>query len=410
MNKKHRKILIETAKVVVAIVLLAWVLSKTSWNDYVTTTDGKTYSLREAPPAEPKCFKVSEGFALWKKPAELDVSQVDPLKDTKGQVAKDAAGRPVYVRQGFESSIRDIDPWLLAAAMVVFLASMIVVATRWWFLLRLQEIHIRWWEAIRLTFLGNFFNNLMPSTVGGDLVKAYYVSKHKPGTAGAVLVSIFVDRVLGLTELALLAAVMILLVLGLGLEQFEKIKFSAIMVAVVIALVIFALTFLLSAKFRRVFRLDKLYQRLPIAHHIAAAGNAAELYRKRMPALLKAIGITVGAQVLGILSVALIGMSLHIHVETWVYFVYIPLIWILAAIPISLGGVGWTEKLYVDFFSAAGAGASAALAMALLARMVQMFWALPGVIVAVTGPRMPKSDEMAAELKAEESAEQQQQQ
>ncbi|MCK4600900.1 MAG: flippase-like domain-containing protein, partial [Phycisphaerae bacterium] len=249
----------------------------------------------------------------------------------------------------------------------------------------------------RLTFLGLFFNAVVPGTVGGDLVKAYYVSKHTPRKAAA-LVSTFVDRMMGLTELTLLAAVMIVVVWAAGLETFEKIRLPAISIVVVIFVVALVLTFLLSKRFRRLLHLQKLYQRLPIAKHIAAAGHAANLYRRRLRYLAQAVLMTFGAHVFWVGAIAFIGASLGLQIPWYSYFVYIPLIYILGAVPLTPGGVGLIEKFYVVFFVAAAVGASEVLALALLARLLPMFWGLPGAVVAVTGPRLPKAEAIKAEL------------
>ncbi len=58
--------------------------------------------------------------------------------------------------------------------------------------------------AIRLFFLGLFYNNLMPGSVGGDLVKAWYVTKHTDKRLEGVL-SVFMDRVIGLFGMVLMA-------------------------------------------------------------------------------------------------------------------------------------------------------------------------------------------------------------
>lgn len=398
MSKRLKKILMLTVKLLVAVVLLGWVLNQAHWSDYVITKDKKTHALLSAQPTDGK-YAVSDGMLWWKTTQYIPIDEILPVgKSTQ------------LVWPGVKSSIEHLYWPLVAVAMAGFLLSTMIVAVRWWFLLRIQEIHIRVWEAVRLTFLGNLFSNVIPGTVGGDLVKAYYVAKHTPRKA-AVLVSLFVDRVLGLTELTLLAGVMIAIALAAGLESYDRIRGSVLAVLVVIGLVIGALTFLLSSRLRKMLHLQKFYQRLPIAHHIAAAGDAAILYRQRILTLVKAMGMTFGAHIIWVGSIALLGMSFvktdispGMSAIAWFkYFIYIPLIYIIGAVPISFGGVGWVENLYVSFFDAANA--STVLAFALLARVSTLVWTLPGVVVALTGPRLPKAQVMEAELEAAEKAE-----
>jgi uncharacterized membrane protein YbhN (UPF0104 family) len=143
---------------------------------------------------------------------------------------------------------------------------------------------------------------------------------------------------------------------------------------------------------------EKLYRRLSIAHHIEAAGDAAVLYRRRIGALVRAVLMTFGAHVALISSIALIGASLSLHeIPLYSYFLFVPLIYICGAVPISPGGMGVMEYLYVLFF-APMAGVSGVVALALIARLIPIFWGLPGAVVAVTGPKLPKAETIEAEL------------
>ena len=284
--------------------------------------------------------------------------------------------------------------------------ALLLIAVRWRMLLKIQDVHVSLWEVVRLTFLGQFFNAIVPGTVGGDLVKAYYVAKHTPKTA-AVVVSIFVDRLLGLIELTLMAAAMLGLLLlrpagADGGRTLDEMRLPAICVAAIIPAVGLMLAFLLSRRFRAVFHLDKIYRRTSIAHHMAAAGDAALLYRRRPGTMAWAVAVSVASHLAFVAFVALMGMSLSIPAGLMEYFLYVPLIYIIGAIPLTPGGVGWVENWYLRFFQGPLCGASTVLVLALLARLVPMLWGLPGAIVAVTGPRVPRPEVIEAELAAEE--------
>jgi len=419
MNKKIRKAAMLAAKLLLAAGLLAWVLSGVHWNDYVAATDadGKTTmyaiaSVQQHPALEAAYGKgestwlvVTHGRLWWATDKLVKIGELDytdkKLSDARArgdQSVPPPSSLEEVRRLGVRSAVKEMDIPLLVLACMGFLGSILIIAVRWWFLLRIQDIHIRLWEAVRLTFLGQFFNYVIPGSVGGDLVKAYYVSKHTPRKA-AVLVSVFVDRVLGLTELVVLGGVMLIVIVAAGMESFDNLRQPAYVLGAVSVMVAGAFVFLLSPRFRRALRLQKLYQRLPIAHHIAAAGEAATLYRTRLPALVKAIVFTIGAHILVIGSIACIGFSLHMDARWYTYFVFVPVIFIIAAVPITPGAVGLAELLYQMAFAASNP--SKVIVLALLARLIPMFWGLPGAVVAVTGTKLPKAKEMEAELNAE---------
>jgi len=389
MNRPVRKYILLAAKLLVAAALLVWVFSQVHWHDYVIDDEtGVSYPVLDR---------------LEDQPAQLDVGASRPWRGPLGvrpvEQFQPLPGGEQVIRSGLATSLLGMHKGLLLAAVVCFLLQLLIVAVRWWFLLRLQRIRIALWEVVRLTFLGLFFNSVVPGTVGGDLVKAWYVARHTPKKA-AVLVSIFVDRVLGLTELTLMAAAMVALVYFGWVGQYDaaRLREPIIAVTVVSLVVVATMAFLLSRRFRRFFHLQKVYQRLPVAHHIAAAGEAAMLYRRRLGSLVRAIFITFGAHVFFVGAIALLGLSLRLATPWYNYFIYVPLIYILGAVPLTPGGAGLVESLYVAFFASAATGRSEVVALALLARLIPILWGLPGVVVAVTGPKLPKVAQLQAEM------------
>jgi len=345
MTRRSRKFLFLAVKIAVAAALLAWLFTKVHLRDHVELSPG---------------------------------------------------GQQV-LRPGLISICSGIDFLLLACAAAGSVLAILIVSVRWWMLLAIQDVRISLWEATRLTFLGQFFNTVVPGIVGGDLVKAYYVSKHTPKKE-AVLLSVFVDRVMGLAELSLMAAIMVVIVLSSGLEDQSRIRLASISTVVVLAVAAMMLALLLSQRLRKCLRLEKLYGRLSIAKHILALGEAAVLYRRRMGALVKAILITLAAHVVWVGSIALLGSSLGLQTPWYNYFLYVPLIYIIGAVPLSPGGVGVIENFYLIFFTSGLVHENEVFALAVLARLIPMFWGLPGAVVAVTGPRVPKAEAIEAEL------------
>jgi len=390
MGKKSRRILVFTLKAAVAAALLAWVLGGVHWRDYVQDkADGKTYAvLGNAPAANAaKELRIALGRPWARRSLIRPAADFLPMP-----------GSSRVVRPGFATGLRRIDVLLALLGAAGFGASLLLVAVRWRILLRIQEIHVSLWEAVRLTFLGQFFNAVVPGTVGGDLVKAYYVAKHTPKKA-AVLVSVFVDRLVGLVGLALMAAGMLVVTLAAGLvKDVAEVRLPLISVAGILVMATGMLAFLFSNRFRRALRLERLYQRLPIAHHIAAAGDAARLYGERLGRLSGAVLVTFAAHLCFVGFVALAGRSLSLPTAWHGYFVYVPLIYIIGAVPLTPGGIGWVENWYVKFFQTPEVGASMILVLALLARLIPILWGLPGAIVAVTGARPPRAESIAAEL------------
>ncbi|GJM20259.1 MAG: hypothetical protein DHS20C15_01740 [Planctomycetota bacterium] len=101
----------------------------------------------------------------------------------------------------------DRQGWLLGLGLL--LASHVVALLRWHVLMHSVGLNSTPWIALRLGFIGTFFNNVVPGLTGGDLIKALYVTRENPKQRTSAVVSVIVDRVVGIVALAIIAGVVI---------------------------------------------------------------------------------------------------------------------------------------------------------------------------------------------------------
>ena len=213
-------------------------------------------------------------------------------------------------------------PWFFAGIVAAFVVSQAILASRWWLLLRTQGIHINIWAAIRLHFLGLFYNNAMPGSVGGDLIRAWYVTKHTEKKFEAVL-SIFVDRFVGLLSSLIMAGFCYFVLLrnvNLGVSQKAA---SGILKWAVIAVAALAILVAAIPAGRKLAA--KAYQ-----HFVTFAKKlwtAAVLYGSNPLTILAAFGLTFLLQGIVITGFWLIGRQIGIEAGLKYYFVFFPLTW-----------------------------------------------------------------------------------
>jgi uncharacterized protein (TIRG00374 family) len=286
-------------------------------------------------------------------------------------------------------SFAQMGPWFFAGIVAAFVASQAILASRWWLLLRTQGIHIEIWAAIRLHFLGLFYNNAMPGSVGGDLIRAWYVTKHTEKKFAAVL-SIFVDRFVGLCSSLIMAGFCYFVLLrdvNLGVSQKTA---SGILKWVIIGVVV--LTGIIAVFPAGRTLLAKAYQ-----HGVAFAKKfwtAVVLYGSKPLTILAAFGLTFILQSMVIAGFWLIGRQIGIEASVKYYFVFFPLTWGLGAIPVSVGGAGVVEGGLAGLFILAGVEAEQALAIALCQRAVWIVAALPGAYIHWTGRHLPREEQL----------------
>ncbi len=295
---------------------------------------------------------------------------------------------------------RGLNPWCFALSLAIFAAAQVVLSVRWWVLLRAQSIHIDIRAAIRLFFLGLFYNNVMPGAVGGDLLKAWYIAKHTDKRLEGVL-SVLVDRVVGLVGLIFMAifAYFVLVrghIVGSArakadgsvswLSQHEgAILWVGVAVAAVAAVALVhpcGRRWLRQAAGRALRRGTDLLKRV---------WDALVVYCSKPVMLLWAFILTFISQSVVILSFWLLGRNLALEAGLKYYFVVFPVVWVIGAVPISVAGLGVVEgSVPWCFTRLAGTAAEPAMALALCQRFIWVLASLPGGLVHLLGAHLPR--------------------
>jgi uncharacterized protein (TIRG00374 family) len=287
-------------------------------------------------------------------------------------------------------------------ALAVFTLCQAVIGFRWWILLRMQGVKISVWMAVKLTFLGLFYNNFLPSSVGGDLVRAWYVTKHTEKRFEAAL-SVFVDRALGLLGTFLIAVFFYFLYLrGRGIVQPAEAKsgagffsffavyrywFYAAGAIAAAAVLIISLNSRGRLKLRNLIIVirgwvEKIWRKTL---------EAAVLYCRRPGLLLILVVITIMIQIVTITGFWFLGVDLGVDVSISYYYVIFALSWVVGILPVSIAGAVVIEgSLALMFVHLAGVGMESALALALCQRIIWMIASLPGGLIHLSGMHLPK--------------------
>ncbi len=322
-------------------------------------------------------------------------------------------GRVLQVSPGFLTYWHSLDPLLFGLGALCYFLTALVAGARWWWLLRVNGTDVSLWETLRFTWIGIFFNNVIPGATGGDVIKALYIMKRCPGHRVQVMVSVIVDRVLGLASLALLGAVVVLFALD---------RFGTLALAIwgVIAGVGLLGLLAFSKRLRSLVRLKSLLERLPhkIGHALRLVDQAVYFYRGHKLVITASLVAGVGNHVLSVMSVVFMGEALGVGMPVFEYFVLVPIINMISAIPVMPNGWGLGELLYQNLFATYGAPylphvadarevmGTRGFALSLLYRLHLIAWSLlGGVFVLFEKDKVTRADiEREAELEQREDA------
>jgi uncharacterized protein (TIRG00374 family) len=223
---------------------------------------------------------------------------------------------------------------MLAAAAALCLAAVTLTLLRWFLLVRAIGIPIRLRDTLRLGFLGYLFNLAPMGIVGGDLLKAILLGREQHGHKTEALTSVFVDRMLGLWVLFLLASV------ASVFSGFYETQFR--WVCEVVWGVTVAFTAAVAAPLLPDLshgRSTVMLGRIPyIGRFIRRIAESIQVYRHRLPTLAAASLLTFVIHALFASCVFLIAAALYQPFHSLAYhLVMVPICSATGVIPISMG-------------------------------------------------------------------------
>jgi len=279
---------------------------------------------------------------------------------------------------GLASTIRGVDGLRYTLAVAGILGSLFACALRWQRVLSILGLSFCWREVIKLVFVGDFFNNFLFGSLGGDAVKVFLALRQRPQKA-VILVSIVADRLIGLIGLTVHAAIMLIFLVGQGSLSGRSLWLPVTPIAIICAGLIVSGALLFSARLQALFRLEAIAGRLPFADQARQAGAALRLLFGKPRPLVPVFALTLCTQACSIGAVACLGGSLHLGLPLSGYLVSVPIVFILSAVPVTPGGIGVLEELCQLYFAAAG-NPSKVLLLALLIRLTILLCSLPGLV------------------------------
>jgi glycosyltransferase 2 family protein len=361
------------------VAAVLYLVYKVPWYDRVRLggKDGPQYRLLE---------QGVEGVQIERDGGRTTV----PWSEVHSATTKDGAQVP-DIELSIPSVVRGANRGLALWAILLFGPVWFIQAYRLVLMVAVQGVRVSYWNATKLTFAGNFFNFALPGTTGGDVYKAYYLAKYTHRKT-EVVTTVFLDRAIGLLGVVILAAAGILM-------KWNPDEFRDLVMPLVIAFAALGVGCVLvfSGRVRRALGLAGLAARLPFGAQILRVGRATVALRQHKWKVALAMLLTLVLQSIVMVSAAFMGWALGMHGGLEHYFVYVSIGFLIAAIPIAPPqAFGVMEYAYVQFFTHGGlATASQAVAFALAVRLIQLVWAIPGVLVPLLGAHRPSTTELA---------------
>jgi uncharacterized protein (TIRG00374 family) len=258
-----------------------------------------------------------------------------------------------------------------------------ISAIRWQILLRVQNLKMSFRRVFGLTMIGVFFNFFIPGGTGGDAVKMFYLVKETPGRRGMAILSVVVDRLIGLLALIVFAGVLI----GLKWQWLRTAPATEPWLYLALGVLVASLLFLAATFVVTGFGLvHRLPPRFPGRDKIAEMAMAYNVYGRAIIPCGVAFVLSIIAHIgyfgvfyCAIRSLATSGMEIPTLAK---FYAIMPIIGTITSLPISIGGVGWREKLFETFLGGLlSASAGVAVAISSMGYLMTLAWGLVGGVI-----------------------------
>ncbi len=279
--------------------------------------------------------------------------------------------------------------WLALAGLLMATAAGLQIY-RWYLLVRALDLPFAVRDAYRLSFVGIYYNTFFPGSVGGDLLKAYFIAHAHPERKTRAVASVIADRALGLFGLILFVAVLGSVAWAGGdprINNNPELQWIVkVMAAVAAGSIVFFLLLGLVLHREEIFA-ARLKRNVPkVGPALAEAWFAVCEYRRRPKAVVFGVLLSAASH---------FGLVFALHSASRVFppaddndlatlsehMVIAPIGFIVQAVPISPGGVGVGEAAFAGLYKLCGRPESRGMVARLSLRIVEWLIGLSGYLV-----------------------------
>ena len=260
----------------------------------------------------------------------------------------------------------------------ILFVNTLLSAWKWKLFLKADGVYIPLRHLFISYLIGTFFNLFLPSTIGGDTYRVFSVKQYSAKFSKS-FASVFADRLTGFFALAFFGLVFSII----GYETLPHRLCFLVPLTVSIGLLGIATVIIykpLMWKILGVLRLNRIEKARSFAEKFL---NSFATYSKQPRLLAQVLGLSFLFQFLLILCIFILSKAIHLNVRFSDFFIFVPIVTLLEAIPISIYGLGLRDAGYVFFFTEIGLpGAEAqALSLSLLYVSISLLYACIGGVI-----------------------------
>lgn len=292
-----------------------------------------------------------------------------------------------YGPTGLWLTLQAMDFKFLLLSIVLMGGILLLGVLRWQVILRVHGLPLPLARTAEISLIGHFFNSFLLGSVGGDVLKAYYVARETHHKKTEAVVTVAVDRIIGLFSMLMLACAMMLPNLDLLAVMNPKLKpVIWLILAMTGGCAVFIFLSFWGGVSKGIPKARIWLRKMPKGEMIERSIEAFREFGRDKTFFLRVLPIAMLANLVCIAHFMTLIWGFHLEAPVVAIAAIVPIVTCISTLPITPSGLGVRENLYVWFLATAGIGIpyAEALLISLIGFGTSLFWSAIGGLVYVS--------------------------
>jgi uncharacterized protein (TIRG00374 family) len=277
-------------------------------------------------------------------------------------------------------------PYFLGA-LLVSLITVYLMSIRWRIIMQAYQAKISTHQLFGFYLIGLFFNNFLPTSIGGDVVRVYRVSSHTRTKTNAIA-SIVIERMMGIAA----TLMMVIIALFFISQYYNSQKMLIIALVLFVSIAVFFFILIRNRPFQFLVKIFERVTIFNVGEKLNKLFEAIHYFRGRRRILLYVFLMSLVSQSTVVAMNYLLSKALMIEVSFSYLFVVVPVSFILTMLP-SINGVGVRELGYVKLLGNVGVADAAAISLSFMNLIVPMLISISGAFLFVIQKKREQKEE-----------------
>jgi len=272
-------------------------------------------------------------------------------------------------------NFKKINLYLLFIPAIIFFLGIWISSIRWGNILSFYNIKLNIGQLSKLYLIGSFYNNFLPSVIGGDGYKYLSLRKRYPQNKKEILASIFLERGIGFISLFLVNFLITFFFIKYILDNSFII---ALEIGIILSFILLLIIFIFR---KRLMHKIKPKKSKGLIYKIYLFIDTIQEISKNKKTLFYSLLLSLWFIILNSLSLLVLFLSINLHINLLTIIFVVSITSIYSFIPISFNNIGFTETIYIILFSTFNIDTNSTFLALFLGRFISIICSATGGIL-----------------------------